>query len=268
MIYFSRLLLLTSICLLTACAMGNTSIANEDNSTLQQTVVVGKTTQSEVFQLFGEPSIKTQSSDGTEIWFYSMANLKLRTLIPFADIIAGGSSTESKELTIRFRDRVVVSRELSNRKDVLRDTTPTPPAADATSAKSPATTNTNTKQVNTTEITGTYSNRSESSFIFTLQLNKDNSAVYEEIDPEGGKPLKFRGRWKKTANQLELNFGKNGVYRYSIEANLSWSDFGCKGGSFGFKNISVPKSQGTGSSIVHNVWRKSDLRTADKCQAL
>jgi len=244
--------------------MGNTSIANEDNSTLQQTVVVGKTTQSEVFQSFGEPSIKTQSSDGTEIWFYSMANLKLRTLIPFADIIAGGSSAESKELTIRFRDKVVVSREFSNRKDVLRDTPPNPPAADATSAKPLGTTS--TKQVSATEIAGTYSNRSESSFIFTLQLNKDNSAVYEEIDPEGGKPLKFRGRWKKAESQLELNFGKNGVYKYSIESNLAWSDFGCKGGSFGFKNISIPKRQG--NSLVHNVWRKSDLRKAEKCQAL
>lgn len=269
--FISIILTASALFGISACTMGNTSIANEDNSTLQKTVVVGKTTQSEIFQLFGEPSIKSLASDGTETWHYTMADTKWSTYVPFADIIAGGSSVESKDLTIKFKDRIVIHRELSTRKDIIRESPENKAAQDSSTTKPQKSNNTTSptnppSQINT--ITGLYENRSESDFIFTLQLNKDSSVVYEEFDSEGGKPLKLRGRWKKNGNQLELNFGKNGVYKYSIETNLAWSDFGCKGGSFGFKNISVPKSQGAGNSIVHNVWRKSDLRTADKCQAL
>ena len=98
--FISIILTASALFGISACTMGNTSIANEDNSTLQKTVVVGKATQSEIFQLFGEPSIKSLASDGTETWHYTMADTKWSTYVPFADIIAGGSSVESKDLTI------------------------------------------------------------------------------------------------------------------------------------------------------------------------
>ena len=47
--FISIILTASALFGISACTMGNTSIANEDNSTLQKTVVVGKTTQSEIY---------------------------------------------------------------------------------------------------------------------------------------------------------------------------------------------------------------------------
>ena len=255
---------------LSGCAMGNTSIAQEDGASLSAKIIPGKTTQSEVRQMFGVPMGTQINSDRTETWTYSMMDTKFRTYVPFAELVAGNNGTQSKELVIKFNEnKIVIARDLTYLHDDNADTNPantqkaSTPASNFQQPEVKKSERPTDKPVATKDIVGTYENRSESSFIFSLQINKDGSALYQELDPEIQKTIKLRGKWKMTGNNLEINFGKAGRYSYSIQPSLSWSDFGCKGGSFGLKNLSTPKAKA--GSIVHNVWRKSDMKKAEIC---
>lgn len=258
---------------LSGCAMGNTSIAQEDAATIASKIIPGKTTQGEVRQMYGAPMGVQMNGDGSETWTYSMVDTKFRTYVPFVGLVAGNNGTQSKDLTIKFnRDKVVISRDLSVLHDDSVDTNPAngqkagAPTAELRQPEPEKSEKPSDKPIATKEIIGTYENRSESSFIFSLQIKKDGSALYQETDPEAQKTMKLRGKWKRTGNNIEINFGKAGRYSYSIQPGLSWADFGCKGGSFGLKNLSTPRNKN--GSVAHNVWRKSDMKKAETCHLL
>lgn len=277
--FINFVLSLAAATLIVGCAMGNTSIAKEDSTSISSKIIPGKTTQSEVRQLYGEPMYKQTASDGTETWTYSMMDTSFKTYVPFVPLVTGSDGTEGKDLSVKFnRAKIVASVEFTK----INNGAPVPEINDARktsngSAKSPE----NAKQasvnssnnihastrkefISAGDLIGSYENRSESEFIFYLQLNKNGSVIYEEPDLEGGKSLKLRGRWKQKGDDLIMDFGKNGIYRYTIKPSLSWGDFGCKGASFGLENRSSPKLKRPDSS--HNVWRRADMKAADKCQ--
>ena len=258
---------------LSGCAMGNTSIAQEDAATITLKIIPGKTTQEEVRQMYGTPMGVEMNGDGTETWIYSMMDTKFRTYVPFAGMVVGNDGTQSKYLTVKFnRNKVAISRDLSFLHDDSAETNPAnsqkvgTTAAEIRQSEPKKSETLSDKPIATKDVIGTYENRSESSFIFSLQINKDGSALYQEPDPEGKKTIKLRGKWRATGNNLEINFGKAGRYSYSIQPSLSWADFGCRGSSFGLKNLSTPQDQK--GSINHNVWRKSDMKKADACRPL
>lgn len=274
--HISSLLVLTTAIFLAGCAMGNKSIAQEDSASVASKIIPSKTTQSEVHQTYGEPMRKQANSDGTEVWVYSMMDTKFRTYVPFATLIVGNDGAEGKELSIKFnRSKVVISQDFTriingaptaetnssstnNRNEPNQQFNPTP--------IKPREAQKNTNPEIPTNLADIYENRSESNFIFSLQLEKNGSATYEEPILAGNKSIKLRGQWKKNGNDLLINFGKSGIYRYVVQPQLSWADFGCKGGSFGLQNRSTPKSKSR--SVVHDVWRKSDLKKTDACQPI
>lgn len=114
------------------------------------------------------------------------------------------------------------------------------------------------------ELVGLYKNYSESSFVFTLKLDKDGKATWTEPDPVGGKSLVLIGKWQLAGSQVELKLAKTGSYRYAVKENLPWESFGCKGGSFGLAIEATPK--GASKDAGYHVWRAGDLKKAERCQ--
>lgn len=109
------------------------------------------------------------------------------------------------------------------------------------------------------DIVGLYENRSESSFVFTLKLASGGKATYTEPDLEGGgKPFVRAGKWVLSANRLDIDLQKEGRYTYLVQDVLSYSSFGCKGGSFGLAIQATPK--GASKDSRYDVWRKADLK--------
>ena len=272
---FFTLLAAVSISNLSGCAMGNTSIAQEDAASIASKIIPGKTTQSEVLQIYGQPMYRQANGDGTETWTYSTMDTSFKTYVPFAPLVTGNDGTQGKDLSIKFsRTKIVISQdftqinnntpaaETKNIDTKLQKSAEQPPSRSKANSGNSAAKN----SIHKNDLIGIYENRSESEFIFTFELKKNGSATYLEPNAETGKTLKSNGRWKQEGSNLNISFGKSVNYQYTIQTNLSWADFGCKGGSFGLKNESIPKSKTR--SVVHDVWRKSDLKKADACQPL
>lgn len=97
----AMLLAVPMVATLGGCAMGNTSIAKEDSASLQQKLLVGKTTKDEVLHQFGEPAERA-ITNGREVWTYSMVDTQFRTYVPFAGMAAGNNGTDSTNLVITF----------------------------------------------------------------------------------------------------------------------------------------------------------------------
>ena len=116
------------------------------------------------------------------------------------------------------------------------------------------------------EIAGVYQNRSESEFIYDLTLKTDGTAVWQDPNHQGGKPLILKGNWKLSDSAVELIVsykGKPERYVYQVNPKLSWSAFGCKGETFGLANRGTAKRKsGDGA---YDVWRKADIKNSDKC---
>lgn len=116
------------------------------------------------------------------------------------------------------------------------------------------------------ELAGKYANRSESSFVYTLDLAKDGQATYREPDPEGGRALTLKGKWTLADGVMTVDFGKKGRYVYAPKPKLSWESFGCREATQGLEIVSTPrgKSQDPG----YHVWRSEDLKRSDRCKRL
>jgi len=99
--------LLMSAALLSGCATGNTSIANESAASIQQKIVKGKTTKADLRAAFGEPS-ETGINEGKEFWAYQMAQSSGKSYIPFASLVTGSSGISGKYLRISFNKKGVV----------------------------------------------------------------------------------------------------------------------------------------------------------------
>lgn len=102
------LLVLPAVTSLSGCAMGNTSIAHENEDTLSKKLVRGKTRKTEVLYQFGEPSERTYK-DGREVWTYRMTDTKFRTYVPFAGIVMGNNGTMTTDLIVTFDKAGVVA---------------------------------------------------------------------------------------------------------------------------------------------------------------
>ena len=98
------------------CAMGNTSIANEDSTSMAKKLIVGKTTRNDVQAMFGAPMEKG-TQNGREFWSYRTLQTSARTFIPFVGLATGSSGTDGKDLMIYFdKSGLVTSYDLSQSK--------------------------------------------------------------------------------------------------------------------------------------------------------
>lgn len=110
-------------------------------------------------------------------------------------------------------------------------------------------------------VIGTYESHTESSYHLELTLGKNGVANYRQPDFEQPKKsFAMAGRWSQAGDEVEVDFGKRGKYVYAISPNLSWEEFGCKGGSFGLAVKSTPETD-----MKVNLWRKESSKKRQTC---
>src|SRR5262245_54819128 len=118
-----RLSLLVSAlmaCALAACASsGNDSIAEATGESVARNLHKGRTTQSEVRKLYGDPMKTSFKSNGFESWEYEFTRMQSRptNFIPYVNLVHSGADGEKKSLVIFFdRSKVVQDYTMSNSK--------------------------------------------------------------------------------------------------------------------------------------------------------
>lgn len=85
---------------LVGCAASGVKVTDAHLSDLKK----GETTEAQVVQSFGSPTIRTRMGDGSTMVIYSYYEMKVRpeTFIPFAGAFVGGSDGRTNTVTLRF----------------------------------------------------------------------------------------------------------------------------------------------------------------------
>jgi len=102
--------------LLLACQLGpcvssgNESIAEATNSTVSTQLIKGRTTQTDVRRLYGDPIKTSFSSNGFETWEYEFTRLqsKATNFIPYVNLVHSGAEGDKKALVIFFDKQKIV----------------------------------------------------------------------------------------------------------------------------------------------------------------
>ena len=106
------LMLTLSIVAFSGCAasMGNSSIKNESNQKLSQKLIKGKTTESQVAQMFGQPESKSFAGNGDPIWSYSRNTERNGVLsyVPVVGLFANAQTDTNKVLAILFSKKGII----------------------------------------------------------------------------------------------------------------------------------------------------------------
>jgi len=99
--------------LLASCAStGNEALRSENTQTIAKKVIEGKTTESEVKSMFGEPTSTSFTGNGLEIWKYDFEKVSADAVsyIPIVSSFGGTASGTKKELTLLFDDHMIVKK--------------------------------------------------------------------------------------------------------------------------------------------------------------
>lgn len=88
------------LCLLAACAATGVKVTDEQLSALK----VGESTEAQVVQQFGNPTMRMRLQDGTTMVMYSYHEHVTRpeTFIPIVGGLVGGADMRSNSVTLRF----------------------------------------------------------------------------------------------------------------------------------------------------------------------
>lgn len=95
-----------SIALLVGCAStaGNDKIMNHSQASVDQIIIPGKTTKSDVKAEFGEPTAITLNDSGSENWTYTFARASAKGVnyVPIVNLFARGVDVSTKRMVILF----------------------------------------------------------------------------------------------------------------------------------------------------------------------
>lgn len=98
--------------LISGCkSMGNENLRNENQISLDQKIVNGKTTKAQVTQALGGADEVSFTDSGNEIWKYrhTIATAKAINLVPVANLFAAGQNETKKELMVLFNKSGIVT---------------------------------------------------------------------------------------------------------------------------------------------------------------
>jgi hypothetical protein len=97
--------LLVLTCALGGCiSSSNESIADATNATVSGQLLKGKTTQTDVRRIYGDPIKTSFSSNGFETWEYEFTRLQSKptNFIPYVNLVHSGAEGDKKTLVIFF----------------------------------------------------------------------------------------------------------------------------------------------------------------------
>jgi outer membrane protein assembly factor BamE (lipoprotein component of BamABCDE complex) len=117
----TKLLIALSFLALAACAStGNTSIANQDGTTIGGKIRVGATNEDGVRQAFGDPQSTQYLSNGDTVWTYDYTHVASdpQNFIPIVSLFDAGTNGFKKELVVEFDSNKVVKNYSMNKSAV------------------------------------------------------------------------------------------------------------------------------------------------------
>jgi hypothetical protein len=95
------------------CAsVGNERIADASVESVSKQMFKGRTTQTDVRQLYGDPMKTSFTDSGNEIWEYDFSRLhsKPTNFVPYVNAIYSGAEGDKKSLVIFFDKRKIVQQ--------------------------------------------------------------------------------------------------------------------------------------------------------------
>lgn len=111
--------------ILAGCAgTGNERLRAESETTVAAKIIEGKTTKSEVREMFGSPGETSFTDSGLEIWNYEFAKLSADAVsfIPIVNWFGTSASGTKKELVVLFDENDMVRRYSMSESDVTQRT--------------------------------------------------------------------------------------------------------------------------------------------------
>src|SRR5262249_28115429 len=107
---------LSSVLLYGCASVGNERIADASPETVSGQLVKGRTTQTQVRELYGDPIKSSFTDSGNEIWEYEFSRLhaKPTNFIPYVNLVYSGAEGDKKSLVIFFDKRRVVQQYTIN----------------------------------------------------------------------------------------------------------------------------------------------------------
>jgi len=111
---FLAIVMMTALC---GCVgAGNQVLKKENDASVSQKIVDGKTTKSEIKSMFGDPNETSFTDGGNEIWkyTYAYATPKAVDFVPIVGIFAGGADVDKKELVLLFDKNDLVTKHTMN----------------------------------------------------------------------------------------------------------------------------------------------------------
>jgi hypothetical protein len=96
-----------------ACASaGNDVLRTQDSRAVDQTIIDGKTTRSELEAMYGTPSATSFANAQSEIWVYRWrrSTSHPENFIPYVGLLVASNDVQMKELVVLFNEQNVVVR--------------------------------------------------------------------------------------------------------------------------------------------------------------
>jgi len=131
---------------LAGCASGGNEVLRvQDANAVDQAIIDGKTTRSEVERIYGPPNATSFANAQTDIWIYRWvrSTAKAENFIPYVGAFVGGRDVQKKELVILFNEQNLVVRHSmrdstdSIRRNLSSSSSPTPSAAQISTSPAP-----------------------------------------------------------------------------------------------------------------------------------
>jgi hypothetical protein len=127
-------------------SVGNDVLRTQDAKAVNQNIIDGKTTRSEVESMYGSPDGTSFASAQSEIWVYRWSRFTSRpeNFIPYVGLFVASNDVQKKELVILFNDQNVVikhsMRETNEtvRRNLVSSSSPTSRAAQPPPTMPPA----------------------------------------------------------------------------------------------------------------------------------
>jgi SmpA/OmlA family protein len=102
--------LLISLVLSGCASSGNESIADATGETVSSQIVKGRTRQTDVRRLYGDPMKTSFASNGNESWEYEFSRMQSKptNFIPYVNLVHSGAEGDKKSLVVFFDKQKIV----------------------------------------------------------------------------------------------------------------------------------------------------------------
>lgn len=114
---------LAALALAGCTSSGNDVLRSQTIDVVNQNIIDGTTTRSDVERLYGPPGATSFASAQNDIWIYRWrrSTAKAENFIPYVGAFVGGADVQTKELVILFNEQnVVVRHSMRDGSDTVR----------------------------------------------------------------------------------------------------------------------------------------------------